>query len=133
MQLVLFNSLEDSTLDPDGRECLWCKEKKKAEAFSKHNHSIDGYDTRCKLCVRTAGKLTKQLRLENAHLKTDTCDCCGKLPKGNRGLVLDHCHDTIKFRGWLCEMCNLGIGQLGDDLDGLEKAFSYLQRHYNYE
>jgi len=130
MQLEMFNALVNSTLDPHGRQCLWCKEKKKLEAYNLHNHSIDGYNTVCKLCIKEAGKVTKKLRFENAHLKTDICDSCGKHPKGRRGLVVDHDHNTLKFRGWLCEMCNLGIGQLGDDLEGVGKALTYLKEHY---
>ena len=131
MQFDLFTDLEDSTIDPDGRTCLWCKKKKHISNFSKHSHFKDNYDTRCKQCIKEAGKITKQLREDNMHLKTNVCDCCGKEPRGYRGLVLDHCHDTLKFRGWLCELCNLGIGQLGDNLEGVEKALAYLRRHYD--
>jgi hypothetical protein len=45
-------------------------------------------------------------------------------------LNLDHCHDTKMFRGWLCRSCNTGIGSLGDDIGGLEKALVYLRNHY---
>ena len=33
------------------------------------------------------------------------------------------------FRGWLCRSCNVGIGQLGDQIDGVEKALTYLRKH----
>lgn len=55
------------------------------------------------------------------------CECCGR-PQKRGGLCLDHCHVTGVFRGWLCVSCNLGIGQLGDNLDGLERALAYLKR-----
>jgi len=41
---------------------------------------------------------------------------------------LDHCHDTDVFRGWLCHRCNVGIGFLGDTLEGLNKAIAYLEK-----
>jgi len=28
----------------------------------------------------------------------------------------------------LCTSCNLGVGQLGDNIEGLESAIRYLQR-----
>ena len=56
------------------------------------------------------------------------CDCCGEIPE--KSLVLDHCHKTLKFRGWICEPCNHGIGKLGDNIEGVEKALAYLSRAY---
>ena len=41
---------------------------------------------------------------------------------------LDHCHITGKFRGWLCGKCNMGIGALGDSIQGLQRAIEYLKR-----
>ncbi len=58
------------------------------------------------------------------------CECCAGLPNGNTAFLhLDHCHVTGRFRGWLCSSCNTGIGQLGDNLDGVYKALFYLQRY----
>ena len=50
------------------------------------------------------------------------CECCGNV----RDLVVDHDHTTGKFRGWICNLCNVGIGMLGDDLAGAECAMAYL-------
>ncbi len=43
-------------------------------------------------------------------------------------LVIDHCHVTLKVRGLICTMCNKGIGLLGDNADGLYKAYNYLKK-----
>jgi hypothetical protein len=42
------------------------------------------------------------------------------------GLVLDHDPFTNKFRGWLCDKCNKAIGMIGDNLEGVVKAFNYM-------
>jgi hypothetical protein len=55
------------------------------------------------------------------------CECCGGLP-GTYAMNLDHCHETGKFRGWLCGNCNSSIGKLGDNAEGLRKALDYLAR-----
>lgn len=55
------------------------------------------------------------------------CECCG-LPRNGKRLHLDHCHETKIFRGWLCFKCNSAIGQLGDSVEGIAKALSYLER-----
>ncbi len=57
----------------------------------------------------------------------EVCECCGK-DNGPKVLCVDHDHDTGAFRGWLCTACNRGIGSLGDDLLGLERARAYLIR-----
>jgi hypothetical protein len=40
---------------------------------------------------------------------------------------MDHDHDTGKFRGLLCALCNTGLGKLGDNREGLLKALKYLE------
>lgn len=45
-----------------------------------------------------------------------------------RNANIDHCHDTMIFRGLLCSPCNKGIGLLGDTVEGLQRAIEYLER-----
>ncbi len=54
--------------------------------------------------------------------------CSSKEAKGNsKHLKVDHCHETGKVRGLLCNSCNLGLGKFKDDIKSLEKAISYLK------
>lgn len=41
--------------------------------------------------------------------------------------VIDHDHSTGIIRGVLHWSCNIGIGHLGDNLSGVEKALGYFQ------
>lgn len=43
--------------------------------------------------------------------------------------AIDHNHDTGAVRGLLCRPCNLGIGNLRDDLDNVQRAYKYLLAH----
>lgn len=54
------------------------------------------------------------------------CEACGKEASPLR---LDHCHQTGKFRGWLCNECNLAIGLLGDSPQKMRAAADYIERH----
>jgi Recombination endonuclease VII len=47
---------------------------------------------------------------------------------GRKATALDHCHITGKFRGWLCQRCNMGLGLLGDTLEDARHAVIYLEK-----
>jgi hypothetical protein len=65
-----------------------------------------------------------QMRQEQNY----SCKLCGKHEDlFDRGLYVDHCHDTGDVRGLLCVGCNAGLGMLGDNVEGLERAISYLK------
>lgn len=57
----------------------------------------------------------------------DRCELCGGPPTGHGVLHADHDHLTNKFRGWLCSLCNGGLGMLGDNTEGLKRALLYLE------
>jgi hypothetical protein len=53
------------------------------------------------------------------------CAICGKKAVGR--FNIDHDHDTGEVRGLLCGPCNRGIGLLGDSVDTLKLAVTYLE------
>ena len=64
------------------------------------------------------------------------CAICGSdSPRGRKNgkggevknFFVDHCHETGKVRGLLCNHCNRGLGLLGDNLLTLKSAVSYLE------
>ena len=46
-------------------------------------------------------------------------------------MVIDHCHDTGKIRGILCQHCNTGLGAFKDNESSIGRAILYL-RHAEY-
>lgn len=58
---------------------------------------------------------------KNQNNKCIICDTPVEL------LVIDHCHNSNKVRGLLCDQCNLGLGAFKDNIEILEKAIQYLQ------
>jgi hypothetical protein len=54
------------------------------------------------------------------------CACCFSLFVEPGKLHVDHDHELNKVRGLLCHKCNRGIGLLGDTLESVQRAVSYL-------
>lgn len=57
--------------------------------------------------------------------QNNRCASCGNLDKE---LVVDHCHDTGKVRGLLCNPCNGLIGLAKDNPHVLQCGIDYLLR-----
>lgn len=55
------------------------------------------------------------------------CACCGADQDESHSFNVDHDHETGDVRGLLCRRCNMGIGLLGDDINGVTAAVLYLQ------
>lgn len=126
-QLSLWDGLPynaDSTM----KVCKECNQEKPEQAFYVAYHKKDGDPTRGSVCVeckKEQSSLRKHLR-SNAGKPPPSCECCGNADT----LLIDHCHGSYEFRGWICNRCNVGIGHLGDTIEGLEKALTYMKRHY---
>jgi hypothetical protein len=72
---------------------------------------------------------TFQNILELEELARGKCMICGGLQVGNRKLGIDHCHQSGKLRGVLCNRCNAGLGSFMDNPALLEVAIIYLKKH----
>tara|TARA_S200002703_G_scaffold128959_1_gene115849 strand:+ start:878 stop:1267 length:390 start_codon:yes stop_codon:yes gene_type:complete len=106
------------------KECSKCKKLKDINYFRKRGEGKDKKRVYpiCKECEKRINKDVANLR-KYAPSKPEYCDCCGKKCEK---FVLDHDHELNKFRGWICDSCNIGISRLGDNLDGVMKAVQYL-------
>lgn len=110
--------------------CTKCNQEKPVEAFRLYRRATgdrNSRDSKCKECSKYQFDVANKLR-ETAPSYEGRCWCCNKECDKP---VLDHCHETEEFRGWLCSPCNLGIGVLGDDIEGVGNALTYLRMHYS--
>jgi hypothetical protein len=132
--------------------CSNCKEVKHLDSFYKDRTTKDGLSYCCKVCrkereqlYRQSNKYKKKLRKrkwaeQNINItyeqyeemldeQNGSCAICGKKENQfNKGMCVDHCHETGQIRGLLCTECNLGIGYLKDDKELLMKAVDYLTK-----
>ena len=110
------------------RTCRVCKINKPIEEMviavtsTKKIH----YKSVCRNCQSDSHKITSRLKKDNAYPNSDyRCPICeGDSPKW----YLDHNWKTGEFRAWLCNSCNIGLGQFRDNIDLLNKAIAYLDR-----
>ena len=134
-QLLLF-SVEDSTKEQTKttKVCSQCKkELPLSKAYFNENVNdkgvVDRFKHICRSCVSNNSRVIRELR-KVAPPVPECCELCNKpfrevKPKD---IHLDHCHETQSFRGWLCKPCNVGLGMLGDNIEGLNKATDYLRK-----
>jgi len=105
--------------------CRTCKKELPLESFRVRKDRTNYRVKSCRSCEKKENAILSRLH-KTAPDKADACECCGE----DTSLHLDHCHDSLSFRGWLCLKCNHGIGNLGDNISGLERALSYLRRKH---
>jgi len=103
------------------------KERRQERDHADRAANPDKY--RCKKLRAAYGISLEEFHQRFAN-QNGACACCGGLePGGPKGQWnVDHDHLTGEVRGILCINCNLGIGKLGDSIEGLERALAYLKK-----
>ena len=135
--LTVNTSMEETGQTPiDEIECIKCGIY---QDISNYRVMASGEIKRtCSSCKSGHQLLIRQLRSENDYPDPDyCCPICTRTiqeigrhgQKSMQSWVLDHCHESETFRGWICKPCNTGIGQLQDNPDNAHRAFEYLVKH----
>jgi hypothetical protein len=93
----------------------------------------------CRSCQSGHRQVIADLRKVNPYPddKDYACPICtrkiAEVNKYNQKLlgtwVLDHCHQTNTFRGYICKHCNDGLGGFRDRLTTVKNAVIYLEEH----
>ena len=105
--------------------CRKCGEKKEIEQFSFFASSTGGRKNTCTTCCTELSVLRKKLKDENPPPQAAECPICTNY---TRDWILDHCHFSHEFRGYICNNCNLALGRFNDDERILRRAIDYLNR-----
>lgn len=95
----------------------------------KHQYKVNKKANAREKNLRIYG-LTSELETQIIAKQGGGCAICGNWSSKGR-LAIDHNHITGKFRGFLCDGCNRGLGQLGDTIENLRKALTYLEEAEN--
>lgn len=141
----------------EGRVCTKCREHQPWGNFSPRARGKNGRSSICRTCrasqkrdrraanpeavraverdwERRTGRHTKrrygldreawdkQVAAQGGRCAVPACQ---RLPR--RRLVGDHCHTTGKFRGIICDNCNVAMGLTGDSPDLLRALAEWLE------
>ena len=125
---------DKNTKNPN-EELRVCKSCKKELPLSFYSYEANYLRFECKPCTNKHAKVRKILHQEQGPPpENHRCPIClGNRdevtggPKSSTQWVLDHCHETESFRGWLCHKCNRALGNFNDDISLLERAINYLK------
>jgi len=130
-----------------GCRCLKCKmadtQHKRRRTNNKRpapEHGLLRYNSdgcRCDICKEAcfiSSAATKYGIPQEAVMALrdiKSCDICGK--EINTGTSksghIDHCHETGRIRGMLCQNCNNGLGHFKDNTDTMSLAIKYLKKY----
>ena len=105
------------------KTCKSCKVNLPLDAFIKADGPNRSTRNRCKECCKLHAKVRTTLKAQNPVPEAGNCPICDSYTEK---WVLDHCHETLTFRGYICRDCNAGIGLLKDNADILKNALYYL-------
>ena len=132
--------------------CSICSEEKSVYDFGLRigaEHSYRDTDGKhegqrrneCKQCKGAKDKQVRLLKKQYPVPDNHSCDMCGKDESTIRGLhnafkkksifVVDHNHKTGKFRGHICQFCNMLLGDAQDDKNILLQGYRYLNESEN--
>jgi len=98
------------------------KEKEKLKEYYKNNK-----DKSRSYSLKNLYGLSIEEFNEMKYMQGNSCKIC-KTHENNlkRKLFVDHCHETEKVRGLLCQSCNTMIGNAKDNILVLQSAINYL-------
>ena len=135
-QFEMFDD-DHSDLGNGERKCSKCNKLLPLTSFSKSD-GANYLRAECRSCNNKLAKVRKALHLKHGKAPANyTCPIClgseedvkGKGNTKNGSWVLDHCHETESFRGWLCHKCNRALGGFDDNIDILKRAINYLKEN----
>lgn len=141
------------------KECCICNTRKPFSDFFNYKNKNDGKSYRCKSCDDLARKKWAIDNPERAHLsqrernlkhrfsvdlkwyekqfekQNYSCAICKSKTNKTAGdrefwnFSVDHCHNSGKVRGILCNNCNRALGLFQDNPKLIRKAAEYVEEH----
>ena len=116
--------------------CKECEIKKKLQKYHEGGGKEEQKKRSFRALMRSYG-ISEEIYEQERIKQNYKCLLCGADEKDQHHgrLFVDHCHNTGKYRGLLCGVCNTGLGAFKDNVEVMQKAIEYLNetslRHRN--
>lgn len=115
------------------KQAKFCTETCKRAGMLKQNPSRSREGAR-KLAIKYKYNLEWSDYQRMHEESSGGCEICGTplslLKSADKETAfVDHCHETGKVRGILCNPCNRGLGYFRDSRLHLQQALNYLEKH----
>lgn len=118
-------------------KCGTCKQIQSTDRFIKQSNGNNFLASKCKSCLklyqreshwkRKLGIDYRKIYDELFDKQNGCCAICNRHSDDLKNILyLDHCHQTNKVRGLLCESCNFAIGSLKDSIEIMQNAIKYI-------
>ena len=108
--------------------CKECRKINGRERAKKKNKTQAGKDAKKNTVLKLTYGITFKQYQDMMETQDYKCAICERhQSEFIRKFSVDHCHITDVVRGLLCGNCNVGIGNLQDNIEILEKAIKYLK------
>jgi len=130
------------------KTCRSCGTEKEISEFSKNPTGTHGVRGTCKECRRSNRERTRRHNIKSKYGITledfiemyEAQDGCCKICASEIEMYatrdrvhdvanIDHCHETGKIRGLLCNFCNTALGKFKDSPELLIKAANYIRNY----
>lgn len=96
------------------------------ERYAENPHNRRAHNLRSLMKQRYG--ITLEDKAELLAKQGNKCAICGTdTPNTPTGWHIDHCHETNKIRGILCQQCNNMLGNAKDSAETLRRAAVYLE------
>lgn len=116
------------------RICKGCGRLLPIEAFEPNRPEV--WRSECRECRASKKPIPAKARreYEEKHPRPQIgeefhCPVCDRttIVQQNRDVNLDHSHETGEIRGWVCNRCNTGIGNLRESVPILKRAIKWIK------
>lgn len=112
------------------KECKDCKNAAAKQWRKDNPENVEKHLKRMR--ERAKERKYKITQLEFDKLLKDQknkCAICSNKFKNSKDTHIDHCHNSSKVRGLLCNGCNIALGQFQDNIQFMENSIKYLENH----
>ena len=123
---IIDNEIYQAYKSGRAKQCKECGEIKLLKDFPLFSTVGAGRKNTCKHCSNHHATVRRRLRRQHPVPAPGDCPACGR---HTANWVLDHDHKTDRFRGYICDSCNVAFGKFGDDPSTMQRSLTWLQSH----